>query len=57
MMRVFFAVFEQVATQLLYVAFRQSDLFPRLKIQLDGFGLTGHFLRVPRIEGFDFKIG
>ena len=34
---VFFAIFEQLVVQLLYVIFQQRDLFPRLNNQLHGF--------------------
>lgn len=56
MMRVLFAVSEQVAMQLLDVVFCERDLAPGLKDQLHGFGITGHFLLVPRCERFDIEI-
>ena len=40
MMRVSFAVLEQIAMQLLDVVFGERDLFPRLEEQLHRFGVT-----------------
>ncbi len=50
MMRILFAVFEQVAVHLLDMVFRQRDLFPRLEYQLHGFGVASHFLVISCME-------
>jgi len=57
MMRILFAVFEQVAVHLLDMVFRQRDLFPRLEYQLHGFGVASHFLVISCMEELDFKAG
>jgi hypothetical protein len=57
MMRVFFAVFKQIAMQLLDVVFGERDLSPGLEEQFHRFGVTGNFLLVSRCERFDLKIG
>ena len=57
MMRVFFAVLEQIAMQLLDVVFGERDLSPRLEEQLHRFGVTGDFLLVSRSRRFDLHIG
>ena len=43
--------------QLLDVVLCGRDLAPGLKDQLNGFGIAGHFLLVPRCERFDIEIG
>ena len=57
MMRILFAVFEQVAVHLLDMVFRQCNFFPRLENQLHGFGVASHFLVISCMEGLDFKAG
>ena len=57
MMRVFFAVLEQIAMQLLDVVFRKRDLSPGLEEQLHRFGVTGDLLLVSRCKGFDLQMG
>lgn len=57
MMRVFFAILEQIAMQLLDVVFGERDRFPGLEEQLHRFGVTGDFLLVSRRERFDLQMG